>query len=755
MGFLNPGLLWFALGGAIPVIIHLLHRQKYKRIRWAAMEFLLAALKKTQRRLRLENLILLLLRILIMIILAMAISRPFLSAAPRFVQDSNTHHFFVIDTSYSMAYKKGPKTYLDLAREQADKLLDTLGPKLTEQDKITVILGSTYPEVYVVYASKLKSVKEAVAAIRPSHYGSSMYQTFLLLQKQVEESRNIDKRVYVFTDLQKCGWESPDEVEAKRFGEILKKLSGMKEVKVGIYDVTPREQKPESADNRGLVRLWVEDNLVESQSFTTFHIDLYNWSAVSYPSVDIRVMVDGSHVGTATTQLPPNSPGSATLRYRFHEPGPHFVEAAIDPDHLDLDDRRFLALDVKSSLTALIVDGKPLSESVWSDAEYLKRMLSSSGYAITGPQTAEMFTADDLDKHDFVVLCNVQTLTQDKVAKLEDYAQRGGGLLITCGDRVDRGSYNELLFRDGKGLLPAWLGEAGGSPAEIQPRVPLTIKEFNAHHPVFAPFRSGRGPYSLIFYQHFRLEKFDPMGVLATLDDPLNSPLLVEKKFGEGKVMLYTSTINNEWDAGVGGMPAFAAIVWSLAPYLSSRPLGAKNLQIGDLIQHSMTAEKYAGTFMMDTPSEGQTTIAIKRPQPDSRWFTVFYPGTSSQARQEEGKPAVNEGLKFAGKYALVRPRTGPGGDDLLMSYFACNLPPRTTSAEEITRCEGNLETLTVEDIRRRYPDFKFHVAEERESAVVSESQATSRIWKYLLYLLCGFLALETFLAWYFGRAKQ
>src|SRR5882672_5185422 len=104
MNFFNPGLLWFALGGAIPVIIHLLHRQKYRRVRWAAMEFLLAALKKTQRRLRLENLILLLLRILIMIILAIAISRPFVKASALGLPgDSNTQHFLVIDNSYSMA----------------------------------------------------------------------------------------------------------------------------------------------------------------------------------------------------------------------------------------------------------------------------------------------------------------------------------------------------------------------------------------------------------------------------------------------------------------------------------------------------------------------------------------------------------------------------------------------------------------------------------------------------------------------------
>ncbi len=98
MSFLNPGLLWFAMGGAIPILIHLLHRQRYRRVRWGAMRFLLAALKKTQRRMRLENLLLLLLRILIMVILALAIAKPFfeedLFAG---IRETDVHYVLVVD----------------------------------------------------------------------------------------------------------------------------------------------------------------------------------------------------------------------------------------------------------------------------------------------------------------------------------------------------------------------------------------------------------------------------------------------------------------------------------------------------------------------------------------------------------------------------------------------------------------------------------------------------------------------------------
>ncbi|MEE3200363.1 MAG: BatA domain-containing protein, partial [Planctomycetota bacterium] len=79
-GFVTTGLAWAALAlASIPIIIHLLNRRKLLRMDWAAMEFLLAALKKTRRKLRLEHLLLLLLRTLMMILLGLFLARPMLS----------------------------------------------------------------------------------------------------------------------------------------------------------------------------------------------------------------------------------------------------------------------------------------------------------------------------------------------------------------------------------------------------------------------------------------------------------------------------------------------------------------------------------------------------------------------------------------------------------------------------------------------------------------------------------------------------
>ena len=76
MSFVNPALLGFLALGLIPIIIYLINRQRYRRRPWAAMEFLLRAMKRHQRRLRLENLLLLLIRTLAVLLFVFAMARP-------------------------------------------------------------------------------------------------------------------------------------------------------------------------------------------------------------------------------------------------------------------------------------------------------------------------------------------------------------------------------------------------------------------------------------------------------------------------------------------------------------------------------------------------------------------------------------------------------------------------------------------------------------------------------------------------------
>ncbi len=755
MGFFNPALLWFALGGSIPIIIHLLHRQKFKRVRWAAMEFLLAALQKTRRRMQLENIIILLLRIIVMVLLALAVARPFFHEAPlgALAGESDTQHIFVIDTSYSMAYKRAQTTSLDVARKAAlDVLKEIPG---SEQDRYTLLPLNSYPAPILKNRNQKAHVQAGISELKVSDYGTSVHATMLAIRDLLDDTevRNQDRRIYLFTDLQRIGWEFRDEQEAKKFAELLKQLSHRERTKFYIYDAGTAD-----AWNVAVVDLRVGDPVVTTRRNTRFTADVHNFSSTPRPNVNVSLFVDDHFVKPSPAIIPPNATVSVNFDYEFTEAGPHFVEVKVDPDFLDVDDRRYLALDVKSALRAIVIDGEPKDSPKESETYPLVTALDPTRqglYFSVDVRTAEIFNGEGLDAYDFMVLANVQSLTADKVEKIENFVRRGGGLLITLGGKVDKVSFNDSFWAGGKGLSPAALDEVAGEipGGGLEVGTVHRIAKFAAGHPVFRTFqkRMMAALYELVFHRHYRVKEFDPDKVLASFDDNFASPLLLEKKFEEGKVLLFTSTIDGDWTT-LPAHPPFLPLVWDTCRYLAARPTARRNLYVGDLIQIDLPVEQYQPPFSLETPVEGVVTLPANAPDKDQRFIRLFHPAKS---KSNDPRKLDNEGLRNAGKYRLTR--NAQKDDEKLVAYFAVNVPPRTTSPEEVHLAEGNLERISKEQIQAMYPDFKADFLGEKRAGrqEIDLSQSTSGLWKSILYLLLGFLLLESILACVFGRGKH
>src|SRR5437762_14163720 len=91
-----------AIGGAlvsVPILIHLINRMRFKRIRWAAMEFLLKSQKRNRRRLIIEQIILLLLRILLVLLAAFLVARLLYAGTGT----KGATHVVILDDTLSMS----------------------------------------------------------------------------------------------------------------------------------------------------------------------------------------------------------------------------------------------------------------------------------------------------------------------------------------------------------------------------------------------------------------------------------------------------------------------------------------------------------------------------------------------------------------------------------------------------------------------------------------------------------------------------
>jgi hypothetical protein len=141
----------------------------------------------------------------------------------------------------------------------------------------------------------------------------------------------------------------------------------------------------------------------------------------------------------------------ANFRYDFAEPGPHIVKASLSTDFLDVDDHRYLALDVKHAVKGLLIDGEPGATRFQNETGTLALALDlyqDGRHGISAEvRPWDNFSVDALDTYDFLVLANVQNVAPEKLEKIEQWVARGGGLFISLGPQIDSVWYNQEMAR--------------------------------------------------------------------------------------------------------------------------------------------------------------------------------------------------------------------------------------------------------------------------------------------------------------------
>ena len=146
MGFLNSWPLWGGLaaaGIAVPIIIHLLYRKHRRQTDWAAMEFLREAMLIRSRRIRLEDVLLMILRCLVLLLIALTFLRLTLDSSAGGERTRKKGVVIAIDGSYSMGHKVATVSRLDKAKKRALDILATVLPG----SKVSLVLLGKRPRI--------------------------------------------------------------------------------------------------------------------------------------------------------------------------------------------------------------------------------------------------------------------------------------------------------------------------------------------------------------------------------------------------------------------------------------------------------------------------------------------------------------------------------------------------------------------------------------------------------------------------------
>jgi hypothetical protein len=504
VGFLAP---WF-LGGlallGLPVYIHLLRQYKQTPLPFSSLMFFERRTQSSIKHRRLKYLLLFTLRCLFILLLVLAFSRPFLKSSVVAGAISGKRVVIALDNSFSM--RQGD--HFSQAKRDALDAVQSLGGS----DRGQVITFGGSAKLLTEMTGDKQALRAAIAAIEPGDDASS-YSELSRVLRSTAETQKSDLSAEVFTDLQKTSW--PASFSDARLDPG---------TKLNIH----------SYADKAIPNFTVENVDAPRRVFDTKKVrTLATIAGFNTPDSTrtVTLVANGKTLETKQVKVPAN--GRATAEFLTLDAPYGVTKCEVRIDNADAfpdDDRWLFAVERSDPKPALLVhsNGDPMSPL------YVRTALDAATEAAftIDSQTPEQATGATLSKYAFVILSDSGPLPQRLEEEIEKYVQNGGSVLISLGKNAVPGA-----------KLPA----AGIQLLQIHTLMPdherpLTLGQIDNS---YASFGGGQNWDGVNFFQTAKLTLPQDANtrVAARLSD--GSPLLIDRKNGEGHVVVFASSFDN------------------------------------------------------------------------------------------------------------------------------------------------------------------------------------------------------------------
>jgi len=693
LSFLTPLYILGALTIAAPIIFHLIRRAPQGEVPFSSLMFLSPTPPRLTRRSRLDNLLLLVLRGLVLALLALAFARPFLRQAARldFGTVERQRIAILVDTSASM--RRG-----DLW-PKAKALAETAIKGCRPSDQWALFSFDTSARPQLAFAesatlepSKRQTIAQArLASLAPTWRGTHLGQALIDAVSAVEDvadatekAAKMPRKVVLITDLQQGShldvlgefqWPSDVELELKTVSDP--------DANAGMQWLAPSTEadQPE-ADQAPRVRV-SNDPGSRRESFALHWVDAKGTQAGK--PIDVYVPPGESRV----VRVPriANAPPSPALR--------------LEGDGETFDNMLWLAADRKEEATVVYL-GANAEDDTNGLLYYLERVflptprrtIQVKPLASTAPLIWEPGRPPAL-----VIVTSAET-SPENVRRLKNYTERGGTVL------------GVITNADNGGPLAAIAGAAAWKITDAPASRDVMLGEIAFDHPLFASFVGAQfNDFTKIHFWKYRRIDSQALGevrVLARFEN--GDPAVLEKAVGKGKLVLLTSS----WipsDSQLARSSKFVPLMASLLESGLPKTLDTTNYQVDDAVPLPTNA-----------PAAGWVVH-----KPDG---ATVRPAQGSSSFAETDQPGV---------YTLDAPEG--------KRTFAVNLDPNESKAAPLS-----VETLEQLGCRLANQPPKALDREHQRQMQNAELEGRQKVWRWLIIGAVGLLIVETWLA---GRLSR
>ena len=598
LSFLAPLFLGALAALAVPVLVHLIQRERRDAVAFPSLMFLSQVPYKSVRRRRIRNWFLFLLRAAALILLAAAFARPLLERdiTPGAGVATAREVVILLDHSWSMGYGDRWTRAVTAARAAIDGV--------SAEDRATLVLFDAGAVATTQATSDVARLRAALDLAKPGS-GVTRYGPALKLAQGILEVSSLPRReVVLISDFQRAGWDG---------GEGSRLPAGTALTTVPVQD-------PE-VHNVAVAGVTFRRDELGGRERVTATARVINTGADPAAGVQLSLELGGRELGTGAVDVAAGDAASFTFpAFTLGDTVRGTVRAAADA--LPADDAFDFVLSPDQALDVFIADAGAARSAL-----YLEQALAigdQPGFRTESRRGS--VPSDALAGRDVVILNDVPVPGGEAGRRLRAFVEAGGGLIVVLGPRTV--SANWAASADLIGGLPGPVEEPGTRG------VALGYIEFG--HPIFELFRQ---PHSgdLAAARFFRYRQFTAApdaAVLARFES--GAPALVERSLGSGHVLVWASTLDTFW-GDLPLKPTFLPFVHRLvrhaAGYAEDRPW----FTVGQFLN-------VAGRDLVeaDTLATDAEAAPVAAPVPDIERVAIAPDGTQDRV-PESGLVALDQ----------------------------------------------------------------------------------------------------------------
>ena len=530
--------LWLGVGAALlPVLIHLIHRNKPEIVHFAAMRFLDLTPLRLLRYQKLKHLLLLVVRILALFLLGLAFARPYLQGEkmPALFGGERRALAIIVDVSASMS----AADHFAAAREEARKIIQ----QAASGDRLWLIVAANTMELLAEEAEPNKA-EIALAQLTQKQTAGNLREALLFADQLLSRAKLQRRAIYLISDLQASNIPA-GTLALNSNAECVPVIVKPAWQNVALMDgqmVKPSNDKSTAAENQASAYACRVRNFSDADQ--RIEVQLFNNSASTAP-----VATKSLSLAARSEQVIQFSTKTTGREQNFY----FAVRAQVDD--LPADNRFYLAAQAERKRRLLVLRGN--SEAAYFVREALR--LPGSQYQLfeAAPNTLNQYRLEDFD---VMLIVGVAGFNRGEATALQQYAESGGGLILTLATALQSDMYNRFLPE----VLPGKIMSVVRAN-DNAPRRGIALTEIDFGHPIFKVFvdPSNGDPTAVQASHYYRVEANPAANRLAGFED--GAAALLERSVGRGKVLLWTSSL----DLPGGNLPVRGIFVPLLYQWLN------------------------------------------------------------------------------------------------------------------------------------------------------------------------------------------